>query len=166
MKIAIALEDSIGPGFLANASACIVSGLFDKEENLLGSQIEADNFTYIPITKIPILIVKRNNKDWKELLMNLDLDSPIGSGRHTTVFKILGDYVVRIPNRIVPYLNGKISVKSIERDLDLKLRGLTNVSRRILQFKLSNPRTDRIETVEILPYLQGEPQADRQRPQA
>lgn len=68
MKIAIALDDKLGQGFLANASACIASGLFHDEENLLGHEIEAENFTYIPITKIPILIVKNNNKEWKELL--------------------------------------------------------------------------------------------------
>ena len=68
MKIAIALDDAIGQGFLANASACIASGLFNNEEDVLGPEIEADHFRYIPITKIPILIVKKNNKGWKELL--------------------------------------------------------------------------------------------------
>ena len=68
MKIAIALDDTLGQGFLANASACIASGLFNNEEDLLGPEIEAENFTYIQITKIPILIVKKNDKEWKELL--------------------------------------------------------------------------------------------------
>jgi len=68
MKIAIAIDDTLGQGFLANASACIASGLFHDEKDLLGPQIEGDYFTYIPITKIPILIVKKGDKNWKELL--------------------------------------------------------------------------------------------------
>ncbi len=68
MKIAIAFDDALGHGLLANASACIASGLFHKEEDLLGPQIEADYYTYISITKIPILIVRKKNKNWKELL--------------------------------------------------------------------------------------------------
>ena len=68
MKIAIILDENVGNGFLANAAACIASGLFQGEEDLLGPEIEANQFTYIPITKIPILIVKKGNKNWKELL--------------------------------------------------------------------------------------------------
>jgi hypothetical protein len=68
MRIAMALDETIGPGFLANASACIASGLFNQEKDILGPGIDADYFTYIPITKIPILIVKKHNKDWRELL--------------------------------------------------------------------------------------------------
>ncbi|MBI5228234.1 DUF2000 domain-containing protein [Candidatus Micrarchaeota archaeon] len=68
MKIAIVLNENLGPGFLANAAACIASGLFNKEENLLGEQIEGKDITYIPITKIPILILKQNKNNWKNLL--------------------------------------------------------------------------------------------------
>ncbi|MDP3881962.1 MAG: DUF2000 domain-containing protein [Nanoarchaeota archaeon] len=68
MKIAIALDETLGQGFLANASACIASGLFHNEQDLIGTEIDAQHFTYIPITKIPILIVKKNNRDWKDLL--------------------------------------------------------------------------------------------------
>ena len=68
MKIAIALDENPGPGFLANAAACIASGLFDGEKDLLGGRIEGAECTFIPITKIPILIVKQNRKPWKELL--------------------------------------------------------------------------------------------------
>jgi len=68
MKIAIALDDTVRLGLLANATACIASGLFHDEKDLLGPQIEGDHFTYIPITKIPILIVKKSKKNWKELL--------------------------------------------------------------------------------------------------
>ncbi len=68
MKIAIVLTETLGPGYLANAAACIASGLFNGEQNILGESIEGSNFTYIPITKIPILILKQNKKSWKELL--------------------------------------------------------------------------------------------------
>ena len=68
MKIAIVLNDELGKGHLANAAACIASGLFNSEQGILGPQIEGNGLTYIPITKIPILIVKKANKAWKELL--------------------------------------------------------------------------------------------------
>ena len=68
MKIAIALNENLGPGFLANAAACIASGLFDGEKDLLGEKIEGADCTFIPITKIPILIVKQNKKPWDDLI--------------------------------------------------------------------------------------------------
>ena len=68
MKIAIALNENMGVGFLSNATACIASGLFNNEKDLLGEQIEGADCTFIPITKIPILIVKQNKKPWDELL--------------------------------------------------------------------------------------------------
>lgn len=67
MKIAIAINENLGPGLLANATACIASGLFGGEKDLLGERIDGADFTFIPITKIPILVVKQNNKPWKEL---------------------------------------------------------------------------------------------------
>ena len=36
MKIAIALNENLGNGFLSNAAACIASGLFGNEKDLLG----------------------------------------------------------------------------------------------------------------------------------
>ncbi len=68
MKIAIVINENLGLGYLANATACIASGLFNGESDLLGEQIEGDIFTYIPITKIPVMILKQNNKKWRELL--------------------------------------------------------------------------------------------------
>ena len=68
MKIAIAINENLGPGFLANATACIASGLFNEEKDLLGPGIEGQYCDFIPITKIPILICKQNNKPWDELL--------------------------------------------------------------------------------------------------
>lgn len=68
MRIAIALDENLGHGFMANAAACIASGLFNNGGDLLGEQIEGTDCTFIPITKIPVLIVKQNKKPWSELL--------------------------------------------------------------------------------------------------
>ena len=68
MRIAIALNENLGVGYLSNAAACIASGLFDNEKDLLGEQIEGAECSFIPITKIPVLIVKQNKKSWDELL--------------------------------------------------------------------------------------------------
>lgn len=68
MKIAIALNENMGVGFLSNAAACIASGLFNNENDLLGEHIEGADCTFIPITKIPVLVVKQNKKPWDELL--------------------------------------------------------------------------------------------------
>jgi len=68
MKIGIVLNESLGPGHLANAAACIASGLFNNEENLLGPGIEGKDVNYIPITKIAIMVFKQNGKSWRELL--------------------------------------------------------------------------------------------------
>jgi hypothetical protein len=68
MRIAIVFDDTLGPGYMANAAACIASGLFNGEDDILGPEIEGDLVRYIPITKIPILICRRNNQTWKDLL--------------------------------------------------------------------------------------------------
>lgn len=68
MRIAIVVDETYGAGYLVNASACIASGLFEGEKDLLGPGIEGDFFSYIPITKIPILIMKKNKKTWREIL--------------------------------------------------------------------------------------------------
>lgn len=62
------LDENLGAGMLANSAACIASGLFNGEKDLLGEQIEGADCTFIPITKIPILILKQNKKPWSELL--------------------------------------------------------------------------------------------------
>ena len=68
MRIAIVVNENLGVGFLTNAAACIASGLFYKEENIIGEAINGSDFDFIPITKIPILILKQGKKSWKELL--------------------------------------------------------------------------------------------------
>ena len=67
MKIAIVVNENLGVGFLTNASACIASGLFYNEEDIIGVGINGSDFDFIPITKIPILIMKQS-KPFKELL--------------------------------------------------------------------------------------------------
>ena len=68
MRIAIVVNENLGVGFLTNAAACIASGLFYKEENIIGESINGCDFDFIPITKIPILILKQGKKSWAELL--------------------------------------------------------------------------------------------------
>ena len=68
MKIAIVINENLGVGFLVNAAACIASGLFYNEENIIGEEIKGHDFDFIPITKIPILILKQNKKAFGELL--------------------------------------------------------------------------------------------------
>lgn len=106
MKIAIVLNEQLGPGFLANAAACIASGLFNNEENLLGCKIEGKDFTFIPITKIPILILKQNNKPWTELLSRAKRHALkymvfTKEGQSTTSYE---DYIERVNNKAVEHL--------------------------------------------------------------
>jgi hypothetical protein len=57
-KAAIIINPEMPTGLLANAVACISSGLFLKGDDFVGKQIEGIGISYIPITKIPILILK------------------------------------------------------------------------------------------------------------
>lgn len=68
MKASIVVNETLGIGFIANAVACVTSGLFNGENDLIGPNIEGKDFEYIPITKIPILIFKQNNKKWQDLV--------------------------------------------------------------------------------------------------
>src|SRR3989338_1298819 len=68
MKSAIVLNENLGVGYLTNASACIASGLFHNQEKLIGEHINGSNMDFIPITSIPILILKQSKKSWLELL--------------------------------------------------------------------------------------------------
>lgn len=66
-KAAIIINPELPIGILANAVACITSGLFLSGEDLVGREIKGVNISYIPITKIPILILKPGNKTLLEL---------------------------------------------------------------------------------------------------
>lgn len=58
MKAVIIIKPDLPTGLLANAIACITSGLFTNEQDLVGNIINGSDVSYIPITKIPILILK------------------------------------------------------------------------------------------------------------
>lgn len=66
------LNEELNPGLLANAAACIASGLFNEEKDLLGEEIEGDESSsgvnFIQITKIPIIVMKQNKKSFVELV--------------------------------------------------------------------------------------------------
>ena len=66
-KAAIIIDPELPLGFLANAIACITSGLFVDGQDFVGPEIQGQGITYIPITKIPILILKPGKKSLQEL---------------------------------------------------------------------------------------------------
>lgn len=57
-KAAIIISPELPVGLLANAVACITSGLFTNGGKLVGEKIVGKDVTFIPITKIPILLLK------------------------------------------------------------------------------------------------------------
>src|SRR3989338_10918460 len=67
MKSAIIINPELPVGYLANAIACITSGIFLNGKDLVGPEIKGKNVNYIPITKIPILILKPGTKSLLEL---------------------------------------------------------------------------------------------------
>jgi hypothetical protein len=68
MRAAIIVDESLPIGLLANAVACVVSGLFNGEPDALGPAIEGGDCTFIPITKIPILVLKRGEQQFAPFL--------------------------------------------------------------------------------------------------
>lgn len=67
MKSAIIINPELPVGYLANAIACIASGIFLNGGDLVGPEIKGKDVDYIPITKIPILILKPGTKSLFEL---------------------------------------------------------------------------------------------------
>lgn len=67
MKSAIIINPDLPIGYLANAVACIASGIFLNGNDLVGPEIKGQNVSYIPITKIPILLLKPGTKSLLEL---------------------------------------------------------------------------------------------------
>ncbi|MBI2135818.1 DUF2000 family protein [Candidatus Woesearchaeota archaeon] len=51
MKIVIVLKEDMGIGFASNAAACIASGLFHLEKELLGEQIDGNDLKFYPYNK-------------------------------------------------------------------------------------------------------------------
>ncbi len=66
-KAAIILDETLPAGLLANAAVCIVTGLFNGEDDVLGPGIEGKDCTFIPITKLGIPILKRGSRTFLEL---------------------------------------------------------------------------------------------------
>lgn len=60
-KASIVINPEQPTGLLANAVACITSGLFLNGNEYVGEAIAGTDVVYIPITKIPILILKPGN---------------------------------------------------------------------------------------------------------
>ncbi len=68
MKAAIVLDETLPPGLLANAAACITTGIFHGAEEALGEEIEGEDCTFISITKIGIPVLRKGHKEFGELL--------------------------------------------------------------------------------------------------
>jgi hypothetical protein len=68
MRSAIVIDETLPTGLLANAVACIVTGLFNGEPAALGPSIDGDGCTFIPITKIAILVFKRGEQTFASFL--------------------------------------------------------------------------------------------------
>ena len=106
MKSSIVLRSDLGPGFLANASACIASGLFNRQEDAYGPEIEGKNMKFISITKIPIMIMKQT-KPFKELMKrakNMDLKYMLFTreAQSTTSYD---EYTTRVRGKIIDELD-------------------------------------------------------------
>ncbi len=67
-KAAIILDETLPAGLLANTAACIVTGLFHDEDDVLGPSVDGADCVFIPITKIGIPILKRGSRTFLELL--------------------------------------------------------------------------------------------------
>ncbi len=121
MKVAIILDDTLGPGLLANSAACIASGLFNGAEDVLGPEIEGYFFKYIPITKIPILIMKQHNRTWPELLkrakkFNLKYMVFTTEGQSTTSYE---EYIERVKGKPIEEVK-VIGIGAIGQDSDIQ----------------------------------------------
>ncbi|MBI1813139.1 DUF2000 domain-containing protein [Candidatus Peregrinibacteria bacterium] len=68
MEAAIVLDEQLGPGYLANAAACIATGIFREAGDVYGAEIQGADCTFISITKIGIPILRKGHKDFPELL--------------------------------------------------------------------------------------------------
>ncbi|NOS67669.1 MAG: DUF2000 domain-containing protein [Candidatus Peribacteraceae bacterium] len=71
MKSAIIIDESLPIGLLANTAACIATGLFRDQPEAYGPEIQGADHTFIPITKIPILILKKGKRDFDEILRRI-----------------------------------------------------------------------------------------------
>lgn len=108
-KAAIIINPDLPLGILANAVACITSGLFLDGKDYVGPEIAGDKITYIPITKIPILILKPGSKSLTELciqaqLMNLKYMAFTKEAQSTTDYDAYTKSVSGLPLESVTLL--------------------------------------------------------------
>lgn len=71
MKSAVIIDETLPIGLLANTAACIATGLFHQQPDAYGPAITGADHTFIPITKIPILILKKGKRDFNEILRRI-----------------------------------------------------------------------------------------------
>ena len=109
LKAAIIIDPELPLGILANAVACITSGLFLDGKEFVGPQIIGKGIKYIPITKIPILILKPGNKSLQDLLsqaidLNLKYMAFTKEAQSTTDYDKYEKAVVNLPLETVTLL--------------------------------------------------------------
>lgn len=100
-KAAIIINPEMPVGLLANAVACIASGLFVNGEEFVGEEIEGKDVTFIPITKIPILILKPGNTPLADLCrkaqsLGLIYMAFTREGQSTTNYE---EYIIRVKGK-------------------------------------------------------------------
>ncbi|OGJ16057.1 MAG: hypothetical protein A2632_01790 [Candidatus Pacebacteria bacterium RIFCSPHIGHO2_01_FULL_46_16] len=106
-KSAIIINPDLPLGLLANSVACIASGLFTNGDNLVGDEIFGKNITFIPITKIPILILKPGKNTLTELCikaqkLNLKYMAFTHEAQSTTQYE---EYAKRVTGKDVNSVN-------------------------------------------------------------
>ena len=106
-KSAIIINPDLPLGLLANSVACIASGLFTNGDNLVGDEIFGKNITFIPITKIPILILKPGKNTLTELCIkaqkpNLKYMAFTHEAQSTTQYE---EYAKRVTGKDVNSVN-------------------------------------------------------------
>lgn len=100
-KAAIIINPDMPLGLLANAVACITSGLFVKGEEYVGEEIIGKDVVFIPITKIPILILKPGNTPLTDLCrkaqsLGLTYMAFTKEGQSTTNYE---EYIIRVKGK-------------------------------------------------------------------
>lgn len=102
-KSAIILNPDMPNGLLANSAACITSGLFLEGKEYVGEAIQGKDVEYIPITKIPILILKLGNSSFIELYnkakqLNIKCMVFTKEGQSTTSYE---EYIRRVKGKSI-----------------------------------------------------------------
>jgi hypothetical protein len=101
MRSAIIVDDTLPQGLLANAVACMTTGLFHGEPEAVGPKVEGADCTFIPITKIAILVFKKAENDLHAFLgrakqLNLKYMLLTREGQSTTSYE---EYIQRVQGK-------------------------------------------------------------------